>query len=276
MLTDLSLRIASCVNTFSLTSFQLFAGFQETAIFAYLGLFLFSSRYHWNFYHVVIAIGGCCLSRAIMIPSLSFVANWITKIQHLRDSCRSRGLPQQLIGQGTPASCPGNMAGVIVDSKMQLVLWFAGLRGAMSFALVEHIPQYDAVTGEGTRLKSELKAMTSASIIFTVFVLGGATFSMMEALGLTPNQSKENGVGGGGKSAPSERELEMMGLMTSNHQREVDDNEETSSTSGDDPADLYDSSSEPYTSSTLGDHSTARKPSKPGFFRRQRKVSDKQ
>jgi hypothetical protein len=179
-----------------------------------------------------------------MIPSLSFVANWITRIQQIRDSCRTQGLPQQLVGQGTTAPRSNKVAGVIVDSKMQLVLWFAGLRGAMSFALVEHIPQYDGVTGEGTRLKSELKAMTSASIIFTVFVLGGATFYMMEALGLTPKQSKENGFGGGGKSAPTERELEMMGLMTLNGQRDVDDNEETSSHSGDDPGELYDTPAE--------------------------------
>jgi NhaP-type Na+/H+ or K+/H+ antiporter len=248
---------------------------QETAIFAYLGLFLFSSRYHWNFYHVVIAIGGCCLSRAIMIPSLSFLANWITKIQQIRDSCRSQGFPQQSIGQSQPVTKTNKAAGVIVDSKMQLVLWFAGLRGAMSFALVEHIPQYDAVTGEGTRLKSELKAMTSASIIFTVFVLGGATFYMMEALGLTPNQqSKDNGVSGGGKSAPSDRELEMMGLMSSHSPRDGDDNEETSSNSGEDTGELYETSpAEMYTSS---DHHSPRKPGRPGTFRRQRKVSDKQ
>jgi hypothetical protein len=82
----------------------------------------------------------------------------------------------------------------------------------MSFALVEHIPLYDAVTGEGTRLKSELKAMTSASIIFTVFIMGGGTYYMMEALGLAPKHTNENGKGG---ERPSllEREMEMMGLL---------------------------------------------------------------
>jgi NhaP-type Na+/H+ or K+/H+ antiporter len=72
---------------------------------------------------------------------------------------------------------------------MQLALWFAGLRGAMSFALVEHIPLYDAETGEGTRLKPELKAMTSASIMFTVFILGGTTFYIMEYLGVSPQSN---------------------------------------------------------------------------------------
>lgn len=85
-----------------------------------------------------------------------------------------------------------NPAGVIIDSRMQLVLWFAGLRGAMSFALVEHIPLYDPVTGLGSRLKPELKAMTSACIIFTVFVLGGYTYYMMERMGLAPSKESKS------------------------------------------------------------------------------------
>lgn len=60
----------------------------------------------------------------------------------------------------------------------------------MSFALVEHIPLYDEVSGEGTPLKAELKAMTSACIMFTVFVLGGRTYYMMDQLGLAPNSKK--------------------------------------------------------------------------------------
>jgi hypothetical protein len=69
---------------------------------------------------------------------------------------------------------------------MQLILWIAGLRGAMSFALVENIPLFDTVTREGSRLKPELKAMTSATIVFTVFFMGGCTFYMMERVGLAP------------------------------------------------------------------------------------------
>jgi NhaP-type Na+/H+ or K+/H+ antiporter len=147
----------------------------ETAIFAYLGFFLFSHRYHWNFFHAVLAIFACCLSRAIMIPSLSFVANWITRIQQ-RAACRR--------GKRT--------VGVLIDKKMQIVLWIAGLRGAMSFALVEHIPLYDSFSGEGTRLKPELKAMTSASIMFTVFILGGYTNYMMQSLGIAPSSHQRN------------------------------------------------------------------------------------
>lgn len=165
----------------------------ETAIFAYLGLFLFSHRYHWNVWHTLIAIFACGASRAVMIPTMSFFANWITKLQHATQTClpstssnNMANCRRATANGGTP---PPSQPGVIIDKKMQMVLWFAGLRGAMSFALVEHVPLYDSSIGEGTPLKPELKAMTSASILFTVFVLGGYTYYVMEHLGMSPSNA---------------------------------------------------------------------------------------
>ncbi len=131
---------------------------------------------------MIISIVACCVSRGIMIPSMSLIANWITKIRQRRDNCLANNNKLQAHNR--------QQSGVIVDKKMQYALWFAGLRGAMSFALVEHIPLYDSTTGEGTRLKPELKAMTSASIMFTVFVLGGYTHYMMQGLGINPNKRR--------------------------------------------------------------------------------------
>ena len=209
---------------------EIIATMVETVIFAYLGLFLFSSRYHWNMFHTVIAIAACCLSRAIMIPCLSTIANSVTRIQQVRQDCLYQQLPQQ---EKDPLSAnSSNVAGVIIDRKMQLVLWFAGLRGAMSFALIEDIPTYDTVTGEGTRLKSELKAMTSACIIFTVFVLGGLTYYMMDGLGLAPSKKRE-------RSSVLEKEMEMIGLLGSSHtfrtDEDTDDGDKDYETSNDIP-----------------------------------------
>jgi NhaP-type Na+/H+ or K+/H+ antiporter len=199
---------------------EIVATVMETAIFAYLGLFLFSHRYHWNFWHTVVAILACCLSRAIMIPTLSCLANRVTRIQQ-----RSRGIcttqhqhaqrkhTASMSGHSYPPAPPG----VVIDRKMQIVLWFSGLRGAMSFALVEHIPLYDSVSGEGTPLKPELKAMTSATILFTVFVLGGYTYYIMDRLGLAPTK----------QSSTSETELVLLLSKSgsSSHQEESLDDE---------------------------------------------------
>jgi len=193
---------------------EIVATTMETAIFAYLGLFLFSSRYHWNAHHTMLAISGCCISRAIMIPILGTLANWVIRMQQGNENCQWGSLPQQQQQSSQQSSDstqqnPGRPAGVVIDRKMQLVLWFAGLRGAMSFALVENIPLYNAATGQGSRVKSEIKAMTSASIVFTVFILGGGTYYMMESLGLAPSSG----------SKPPRRQtsrnddVEMIGLL---------------------------------------------------------------
>merc|ERR1711957_801604 len=56
------------------------ATLMETAIFSYLGLFLFSSRYHWSFWVPTMAILSCLLSRTIMIFVLTLVANLMIRI----------------------------------------------------------------------------------------------------------------------------------------------------------------------------------------------------
>ena len=201
---------------------EIIATLMETVIFAYLGLFLFSSRYHWNYYHTLVAIGGCCLSRAIMIPSLSALANGITKYNQVRSTAWGQQLPHQ-----STTEKQDKPAGVIIDKKMQLVLWFAGLRGAMSFALVENIPLYDPVTGEGTTLKSELKAMTCACIIFTVFVLGGCTYYMMDCIGMAPIGAS----GGAHKPSLLEKEMETIGLLSKQRSEDQDGDDEVVKTS---------------------------------------------
>jgi len=172
----------------------------ETAIFAYLGIFLFSRRYHWNVILPVLAVFSCIVSRSIMVSFSSAVANTITRLgdagkRTINSTCGIPGMSEK-------------SNSVIIDGRMQIVLIFAGLRGAMSFALVETVPMYDSNTGEGSRYKPELKAMTSACIMFTVFVMGGYTYYLLERLGLGP--------------AGKHEELEMVSLMD-NHDKDEED-----------------------------------------------------
>jgi hypothetical protein len=53
---------------------------------------------------------------------------------------------------------------------------------------------FDTTTGQGSRFKPELKSMTSASVIFTVFVLGGATPYLLERLGYSLAKEEEDSV----------------------------------------------------------------------------------
>jgi len=175
----------------------------ETAIFAYLGIFLLNKRYHWNVTIPVVAVVSCIASRSIMVVFSSALSNAITRIgsigkKSLQGSCYSNRnvTPNDTNGSNNKTEL------VLVDARMQLVLIFAGLRGAMSFALVETVPMFDESTGEGSRYKPELKAMTSACIVFTVFILGGYTYYLLEHLGMGPSGKEKEG-------------LEMVSLMSS-------------------------------------------------------------
>ena len=44
---------------------------------------------------------------------------------------------------------------------------------------------YNGVTGEGSEYKPEMKAMTNAAIIFTVFVFGGSAYYILRRLGIS-------------------------------------------------------------------------------------------
>jgi len=191
---------------------EIFATLMETAIFAYLGLFLLSSRYHWNFYLTILAVFSCLASRAIMIPGLSAIINFLASRKYGR---KVRKVVRWLIPSHEDISnghldlnqSPPDKK---LDSRTQIVLWIAGLRGAMSFALVENIPLYDSSTGFGSKLKPELKAMTSASIIFTVFICGGTTFYILKYIGMTIDTDPKT--------------LEMTVPLTSNQQESPSSN----------------------------------------------------
>jgi len=63
-------------------------------------------------------------------------------------------------------------------------MFVTGLRGAMSFALVENIPLFSIITNTGSRYKPELKACTVAVIIFTTFLNGGVSFATLKKFNL--------------------------------------------------------------------------------------------
>jgi hypothetical protein len=93
-------------------------------------------------------------------------------------SCRPINLAEDdddyVVGDGNGNN--GSHARVYLDKRTQLILLLAGVRGAVSFALVENIPVYDSVTKTGSKYKAELKAMTSSAIVFTLFVFGALTY----------------------------------------------------------------------------------------------------
>ena len=67
-----------------------------------------------------------------------------------------------------------------LDKRTQIILLLSGIRGAVSFALVESIPVWDEFSKSGSLYKTQLKAMTCSSIFFTLFVFGALTYVMVQ------------------------------------------------------------------------------------------------
>jgi NhaP-type Na+/H+ or K+/H+ antiporter len=157
---------------------EVIASTMETAIFAYLGLFVFNDKNIWDLRLNTMAIFTTVTSRALMVVILSVLINifvWLDIQGRLgRIFCSNRNTDEDSVDS------MGSTAHVYLDKKTQQILILAGTRGAVSFALVESIPMYDPVTEEGSLYKAQLKAMTSCSILFTVFVFGAWTYFIIK------------------------------------------------------------------------------------------------
>jgi len=82
----------------------------ETIVFVYMGMGVFTGRFqNWSLSFSIVAFVSCVIARGINIFPLSFLANF----------CREKSNR--------------------ITGKMQVVLWFAGLRGAVAFALSENM-----------------------------------------------------------------------------------------------------------------------------------------
>jgi NhaP-type Na+/H+ or K+/H+ antiporter len=158
---------------------HLLAHIAENSIFLYLGIFLFGEEYHWDVYLLLVSIVSCVIGRLVMVI---IVSSLVWHFHTIFWRCLE-GPSQTREANATVKA--------LQDPKVRTVLVLAGLRGAVSLALVESLPIYDEMTGHGSQCKPELKAMTSAAIIFTVFVFGGTAYYVLQFLGIETGTDKE-------------------------------------------------------------------------------------
>jgi NhaP-type Na+/H+ or K+/H+ antiporter len=164
---------------------HLLAQLSENCIFVYLGLFLFSKNYDWEMPLLLVSIVACVASRALMVVIICSVI-WYINIFRQRCGCyRPKNHSYDSFKPQVSRT-----AAALQDRHIQLVLVLSGLRGAVSLSLVESVPIYNAVTMEGTEYKGIMKAMTSASIIFTIFVFGGSSYYILRNLDIRSADEK--------------------------------------------------------------------------------------
>lgn len=124
-------------------TFRTVAFIAETCVFAYLGMALFSFHLNVKPSFVIWSIALCLGGRAINIFPLSFLVNFFREHK--------------------------------ITRKMQFIMWFSGLRGAIAFALSLHM-EFSA------EKRYILVTTTLIIVLFTIMCLGGATMPMMKLL----------------------------------------------------------------------------------------------
>lgn len=154
-------------ETANVTSDQIFATLaviMETIVFLYMGMGVFTGQYdNWDVGFTVIALLCCFIGRALNIFPLSFLANM----------CRTKGRNE-------------------IPFKMQGVLWFAGLRGAIAFALSENMPGPNRDT---------YSTATLSICMFTTIVCGGLTEKVLSETGMKqPDQQRGGDHDSGGET----------------------------------------------------------------------------
>jgi NhaP-type Na+/H+ or K+/H+ antiporter len=156
---------------------EVIANLMETAIFAYLGLFLFNDK-SFNVGMIFSGLFSSVSSRAAMVILFSLLINacvWI-------DLEAILGRLWYMIRRSNSISIRfdedyyANREKVYLNQKTQLIMFAAGVRGAVSYALVQNIPIYDEVTEHGSKFKNELRAMTAFTVVTLLFTFGALTY----------------------------------------------------------------------------------------------------
>lgn len=141
--------------TSRITSHYLFkslATLSEFFVYLYMGMGIFTGRFKkWNIYFIIFSIFLCFISRLFNTFPFAFIANFFRKDK--------------------------------ITLPMKCAIWFAGLRGAIAFALSQNMP------GENCDL---YVTTTLTIVIFTTIVCGGLTEPVLSKLGM-----REMGRGGG-------------------------------------------------------------------------------
>jgi len=141
-----SYNLSSTAHVASEQIFSTLATVTETIVFVYMGMIVFTGQFAtFNFRFTIMSLLFCLVGRLFNIFPLSYCANL----------CRHQD--------------------EVIPVKMQCVLWFAGLRGAIAFALAVNMP--------GTH--ADIYATATLFIcIFTTVVCGGVTEKILTHFGM--------------------------------------------------------------------------------------------
>lgn len=142
------------------SSFHTLSSLSENFIFIYLGLSLFTGDHLvYRPFLILFTIIAVIASRYCSVFPIAWILNKVGQMRANHRASNSAGLPQEPVYQ--------------IPRKYQLMLFWAGLRGAVGFALSEGIDGPNAYP---------LQTSVLVAVVITVIVFGGTTAQMLEVL----------------------------------------------------------------------------------------------
>mmetsp|Transcript_33794 Transcript_33794/g.50113 ORF Transcript_33794/g.50113 Transcript_33794/m.50113 type:complete len:590 (-) Transcript_33794:128-1897(-) len=172
----------------AITIFRLVAHLTETIIFLELGLSVFglmnmrTNHFHGGF--IALTLIACFISRASNIYPMTTIYNWcLSGPQRLARSSPKNSDNKVLDGNDSPTISLSSSSSEekIDDRKIPWntahMLWFSGLRGAVSYALVKTFP-------ENTGHQVSFVVTTMFIVLITTFVLGGSTEAALKCMNI--------------------------------------------------------------------------------------------
>ncbi|CAK7894668.1 endosomal/prevacuolar sodium/hydrogen exchanger [[Candida] anglica] len=157
--------------------FQLLAQLSENFIFIYLGLSLFTEvELVFKPLLIIVTFISICIARWSAVFPLSRVLNFLY-------ASRYKELIHRSGANGGIASSPASMGAEEISHSYQMMIFWAGLRGAVGVALA---------MGIQGQAKWTLLATVLVVVVLTVILFGGTTASMLEILGIKIGCVDEN------------------------------------------------------------------------------------
>jgi sodium/hydrogen exchanger 8 len=161
------------------TIFRLTAQFTETLIFLDLGMSvveLIGYDGAFNMMFIVLALVACLIGRAINIYPLAFLYNLTVRNESTEQS--STVVPEDskdgyVLEEATEKV---QVNDITIPMNFTHMLWYSGLRGAVSYALVRTFPD--------TPNRNIFVVTTMMIVLVTTFCLGGSTESALQYLSI--------------------------------------------------------------------------------------------
>lgn len=176
--------------------FQTLANLSENFIFIYLGLSLFTQdQLVYKPLFIIVTVAAVVLSRYSAVFPIAAFVNAVKRARLRRRSRRA--------GAGNLQD--NNKDDEELPREYQIMLFWAGLRGAVGFALSAGIEGQNA---------SALQTTVLVTVVLTVIVFGGTTAQMLDILGIRTGVEDDEG-----DSTDEEEEAEIAALRLKSMRR---------------------------------------------------------